>query len=124
MSKSYLPPKPDKFVKLSGVSHLFNINQEFMRRADFEEWYAQQIEPLFENTVEVYKARGMSFPDDWTTSAPVENRTHIALLINIQPIKEPTADDLLKEILGEGGHTPEWNEKAVAYLERKQKESK
>lgn len=59
----------------------------------FNKWYAENIESLDEG-VQVTGIPGY----DWSAN-PNSQDTHKALLIGIQPIKEPNAEQLLEEIV-------------------------
>jgi hypothetical protein len=110
----FMPPKPD---------WLHYGCTAFTREA-FDHWYAKEIAPLFENASEVYTTCVLGF---WTTSATLSNDhrfNHKALLINIQPIKEDTAEDILKEVVEWWKSYPdddhaEYVNKARKYLGRK-----
>lgn len=89
----------------------------------FHTWFDREIKSLFENAVEVYSQDG----SDWIENVPTNWATHKALLINIQPIKEDTAEDLLREIVNtqQVGTEIDWAtwrnviDKARKYLEKK-----
>lgn len=84
--------------------------------ADLEAWHAE----VFKDAVEVY---GGSFASNgWTFCSDEEYQktTHTALLINIQPIKEESAEDILEQLV-RNGITEEGFQKAKAWLEKNKK---
>ena len=68
----------------------------------YDEWFDENIKPFndaLESAVEVNCAK---FSDDWNCSEyilPTDEWTHKALLINIEPIKQETAEDVLRELV-------------------------
>lgn len=132
MSKRFMPKKPEmpewfKHGHDDPKSLAINI-------VEFDQWYDKEIRPLFENAVEVYRSR---FSGGWSQNPEriKEGDTHKALIINIQPIKEETAEDLLREFVAQReiierityvpedrdqrGCTLELMSKAKAFLEKK-----
>ena len=73
------------------------------QRLDY--WFDQNVKPLNEairNGAKAYGARYSTDPKEWiwdTTSNPLGGKTHTALLIGIEPIKQETALDVLKEYI-------------------------
>lgn len=100
----------------------------------FNEYYEEEIRPLFENAVQVTGCKDDM--DIWHYAKGIfrdDHDTHKALLIKIEPLEEETAEDLLRQIIearGEninnakiaGGkltYRGDLFEKAKAFLERK-----
>ncbi len=86
---------------------------------DFQLWYAE----VFKNSTEVFGIHThlIGRPNYWQEfvgQAEAALLTHKALLINMQPIKEETAEDLLKEWF-KNGVNETWALKAKAFLEKK-----
>lgn len=83
----------------------FKPDVEVCSRGEFEKFY----ESLFKDAVEVecYLLKESNLTDEhgpgWTAAEPrtriiKPESTHKALLINVRPIKEETAEDLLREL--------------------------
>lgn len=117
MSK-FMPPKPEFYAyTLEG-----GFQRSMLFETEFHSWFAKEIAPLFQNAVEVWETPG----DYWSeapSAVPVNFERHKALLLNIQPIKEESADDILREVVDtiasgnvDGGVKA--FDKAKAYLEK------
>lgn len=108
----WMPPKP-KFSSTftSGIS----ICRHMDVCREFDEWYATEIAPLFENAVWVYGQKTEEREMCGFDERPFDNDTHKALLIKIEPIKEESAEDILKEFISVFG---ELKQRAKVYLER------
>lgn len=140
---SQIPKLPEKAgcrPLVADTHHQFAAGYE-MAQKSYNNWYAK-LEAwhaeVFKDAVEVY---GGSFKSTyWTFCSDKEHQktTHTALLINIQPIKEDTAEDILREIIsrlevtfhGEGGvyggprsklYEIDIFAKAKAFLEKKRR---
>jgi hypothetical protein len=112
----FMPPKPAFGNYENGI---------FIPVERFNDWYAKEITPLFENAVEVY-GDGRIEQGLWSMQKGdcAINQTHRALLINIKPIKEETAEDIVKELANcDWTNKSSMNivEKAKAYREKKEK---
>lgn len=91
---------------------------------DADEWFDTHVEPInkmLDEAVEVYgmKAHGGNI---WATKQH-EDDSKKALLINIQPIKQETAEDVLRDWMkiirgGSSWHAEKEIERAKAVLER------
>jgi hypothetical protein len=118
-----LPPKPTE----SRYIYIARQDEYFLSKSEFNEWY----DIVFKDAVDVECTRTLSdHPGAWYAS---ENgtypKTHTALLINIQPIKKESAEDILKDMIKEysdiekyiGPRGPFWDvfERAKAYLNGK-----
>lgn len=119
MSK-HMPPKLD--LKSAGWLTRHSIAYDICQRS-FDAWYDTHIRPLFENAVEIYlSTNGLVDGVDWSTDYS-DKYTHKALIINIEPIKEETAEDLLRELvnaIAKRDSTDAYCE-AKAFLERNKK---
>jgi len=68
----------------------------------FDQWFDQHVSPinrLLEAGIEVYTNSYEGRANEWLGKAWVDDPTHKALLINIEPIKQETADDVLRDWL-------------------------
>ena len=68
----------------------------------FDDWFFEFVVPNnrdIENAVEVRGTRTGNYALEWSEENPLVDRgfTHKALLINIEPIKEETAENVLRE---------------------------
>lgn len=104
MSERFMPKKPVMRPLAGDFQYRENVNA--VTEHDFNKWWQAEIVPLFENAVEVYglNCNGWSsfsqYHNEPQTNTPEQQgKTHRALLINIQPIKEETAEDMLREIV-------------------------
>lgn len=92
MSK-WMPPKPEHYPWMG-----FTVSE-------FDVWYDKEIKPLFENAIEMVRETHKSSctGENWYARDKVAlgrgAYDHKALLIKIEPIKEDTAESLLKEIV-------------------------
>ena len=83
------------------------INRPEIAFEDFMLWFRSQVEPVNEaikGGVEVVSAHRLDGATGWIKSDGSCGRvtgmlTHKALLINIQPIKKETAEDVLREFI-------------------------
>lgn len=121
MSIPKLPGKPQPtFTGFNGIVKSVNYAPTDIDKfyAELEAWHAK----VFEGAVEVEAA--LRPEGDWYAyQKGCRVKTHKALLINIQPIKEETAEDILiqwvQELESANGLTIDHLTKAKAYLERK-----
>jgi hypothetical protein len=60
-------------------------------------WLDNEIYPLFDKAVEVHLHTG-AYNKYYISESAHPNATHTGLLINIQPIKEDTAESILREL--------------------------
>ena len=90
----------------------------------FYKWFDKYVEPvnkMLADAIEVYRIE--SSPA--YTLSPTPGDTHKALLINIQPIRKETAEDVLRCMLREREENPNlvfqesWFQRAKAVLEKK-----
>jgi hypothetical protein len=108
------------------------LDRYWIGKEQFNDWFANEIAPLFENAVEVdchQTHGGWAAMDPKTDLWHTENaKTHTALLINIKPIKEEDEGrKLLQEMIDyfknfrdlECCLEGKWSERAKNYLERK-----
>lgn len=116
-----LPSKPNQFI------YIKNQESHYLSIGDFNIWY----DNVFKGAVEVECTR--SLPDQLGAWYASENgiypKTHTALLVNIEPIKKETAEDILKDMVEEykdtekykGERGPFWGvfERAERYLNGK-----
>lgn len=91
---------------------------------EFNEWYNKEIAPLFENAEEVFS--NQTWQGWYPLGGPDDTPTIKALLIKIEPIKEDTAEDFLRDFIKDhekiyGPTSGGIIDKAKAYLERKKK---
>ncbi len=87
----FLPPKP-----------LVPYGMGYLTKERFDLWYAKEIAPLFENAVEVECSRtiGNHLGSWYASENGCAPKSHKALLIKIQPLKEESAEDILRELVG------------------------
>lgn len=131
----HLPPKPGRlnFMLISqGMMGQMNCNQDVILARDFDFWYAEHIEKLFENAVEVECSKTIgNHEGSWYASENgVHPKSHKALLINIQPIKEEDEGyKLLQEMIDYFKRFRDldcciegiWSKRAKEFLDRKEK---
>lgn len=106
------PPKPN-FHDYNTRTDTYSIT-----KSDFNEWYDKEVKPLFENAVEMWGYSPFPYKDhpsgnymepmNWRSPEIAKKRVddgdemflgnHKALLIKIEPIKQETAESLLREI--------------------------
>ncbi len=104
MSK-YLPPKPKLHLDIKHITnegHACWDSTHVMK--EFDMWYDREIVPLFENAVKVFcnkKYGGACSDQEWGAAETLytPDATHTALIINIKPIKEETAEDHLRRLI-------------------------
>lgn len=95
-----------------------------------DKWFDENIEPInkaLDSAVEVYSSNDV----DWTTFQEVDGGqtpdTHKALLINIEPIEQDTAEKILKDLIMAGifldsdVQTENWIEKCIKLADRAKK---
>lgn len=102
MNAPKLPGKPEMNPRVSGDCGWISATQ-------FDEWYAELQawhKQVFEGAVEVFSmSEDAGISCEWVRCERIlsDNARNAlktkALLINITPIKEETAEDLLKEII-------------------------
>ena len=122
-----MPPKwsPDFRGLLVNPQDAWQLEQQYNLHFD------THLKPIFENAVEVFgeKEHGIFSIHRLNKENPYSSfyNTHKALLINIEPIKEESAEDILREMISElDGPTTmirlnELIKKAKAYLQKKGK---
>lgn len=95
-----IPPKLD-LHKLPGEMQFTLSSAQHV----IDTWYDKHIVPMFENAKIVYSS---SIEDVWFESHKVDIFSFKlkGLVINIQPIKEETAEDILREFIEECSKTP------------------
>ncbi len=89
------------------------------------DWWYDNVDPVNQLLSEGVEVEGYITPDHIVMHEPhglIKDDNHKALLINIQPIKKGTAEDILHELV----NTPEsqmfpcnWQERARKVLEKK-----
>ena len=130
MSDKWMPPKPHFYTRLISNQYRHPLPELVVTEQDFSYWYDREIAPLFENAVEVYGHKdrydsGWHYGLDRKYASELQlASTHKALLIKIEPLKEVSADDLLREAVGAWyGDGPGINQQMIdkfrAYLEKK-----
>lgn len=100
----FLPPKPELQIPREVFWGTDEKQREAVQLAvtglagywscRIDEWWDKEIVPLFENAEEVFGA-----PGRWYSLPDIYKDTHKALVVKITPIKEPTAEDLLRQIV-------------------------
>lgn len=137
----WMPPKPefDLMFEYSAMGKLATqtcyeplgeqVKVNVLSEKKFNDWYDREIKPLFEDAETVYPL----YQNQWTTIRETLH-TQKALLIKIEPIKEETAEDILRDLIeqiGQAGiveykglHPPAFTQpnalkKAKAFLEKK-----
>lgn len=130
----WMPKKP-RYTFFKTIPQGCNDNLQIVTAGEFEQWWNSEIAPLFENAVEVY---GSEDRKGYSQFAWLQERheldKHKALLVNIRPIVQDSAEDILRELVGgmnkttlityKGDHPPMnafnvWFDKAKAFLEKK-----
>jgi hypothetical protein len=87
------------------------IDYDFYSRDHFDKWFNENVEPINEmlsKGIEVYNWEEVWHPK---LDAYDDKPTSKALLINIEPIKQETAEDMLRRILDD----PDNNIKPIYY---------
>lgn len=87
----------------SAVSHAADGQNTPLYYGPTVDKYVDEINKALDSAVEVYTAPGMGNETSWVTHE-LESRTHKALLINIEPIREDTCADVLREMLNTMGN--------------------
>lgn len=108
MSK-WMPPKLEFDIKCVGYLTIHETEMLSYHRIQFEEWYDKEIKPLFENAIDVVKDSYSRTGDSWYErgkEALVSGTTydHRYLLIKIEPIREETAESILRAFINETRH--------------------
>lgn len=98
MSERFMPKKPVMRPLAGDFQYRENVNA--VTEHDFNKWWQAEIVPLFENAVEVWLDSETA--TKWSEYHKSDYKK--GMLINIQPIKEQTAEDLLREFLAARGH--------------------
>lgn len=76
---------------------------EVCNQESFTQWFDTHIEPINQMIEDAVEVVGSKEWGDWTSQSlgnvSNEYRTHKALLINIEPIKKETAEDVLRDLI-------------------------
>lgn len=78
------------------------IHKDFV----FDEWFDREVEPVNKMLKGAVEVSGFGDAPNWTWKQDIENLSYAgrpeyrALLINIEPIKKETAEDVLRDWLG------------------------
>ena len=99
---------------------------ENMRNGDIHLWFDDNVQPIndaLDNAVEVSgEARqdtdGLWAMHEMVVGEPLKHHKYKALLINIEPIKQETCADVLREVLLNNRLRPAEADRARAALER------
>lgn len=105
MSDKWMPPQP--------IGWGLKTHHLWLHKEEFDVWFDKEIRPLFENAVEVYGTIGgkpfyrhqfgdlhSMYPEGtFCHTECLNDSTHKALLIKIEPIKkEESAEDLIAQL--------------------------
>ena len=80
----------------------FNFCEDYDPMGELNSWFDENIAPI-NDAVRLYSPNGV---DDWCSTNQLKKATHQAYLINIEPLKKDTLEDLVRDILENGVLTP------------------
>ena len=84
----------------------FNFCEDYDPMAKLNSWFDENITPIndaIDDAVRLYSPNGV---EDWCSTNQLKKATHQAYLINIEPLKEDTLENLVRDILDNGVLTP------------------
>jgi len=94
-----------KKIEIPGVMKLSDKRRDgkdYISTDCFLEWFEKEVEPInkmLDEAVEVYGYSDLNVSNHTYASDKQECDTHKALLINIQPIKKETAEEILQSFM-------------------------
>ena len=96
------------------------MGSPFLTKSTMNRWFEEKVEPINKMLSEGTKVEGY-FTDSGYWIYDISKPTHKALLINIEPIKKDTAEDVLRDFVeaweGRSGFTgKELSQRAKAVL--------
>jgi hypothetical protein len=99
MSKAKWPPLRITFGEDQNIRHKYSTDtiKDFQRLANL--WFSENIESLGPASEVFWKEAPVTSYQCMHWHGPEKIHTHRAILIGIEPLKEETAEDLLKEMI-------------------------